>query len=857
MKARSSSALIGLAGLLAGTLGFFGAVPARAQSTPTLTGTSVTINDGLGNSTDPHVSGDWVSYTNNGTGLLGIDYYNLATAQSGSIDNDGGNDELSGISGTTIVYTHEDTSGNYSIDAFDIGSGNPPAALDPQSGSVRLTPAIGGDTVAWVDYTANPATPVIMADDLATGTVTQLGNPNVPNLEPAVSPDGSVITWVECEASGAPCDVWDAILGSDGTWTTNQLTDGASSDVDSEQPHTNGTIVVYSSLRSGIQGIYWQPVGGGAEQEAPFPAGGGTSSDAHVSGDLISFENLSSAGQSNIFVYSLATQTLYQVTNTPGVNAELDDISVTPGGAASVVWEALVSGQYNVYGFTFQAPPLTVTTTSLPDAGYGQPYSQTLATSGTGPDTWAVTGGALPAGLTLDPASGTISGTPTAAGPSAFTVSATDTGSPAQTATQQLTLSVDPAPLTAEVAGSQTYGGSPVFTVTGFTGLVNEDTAAVVTGSLTGCVTSLGAGAAPGTYSGTISGCSGLSSPNYAISYADAGVTVSPAPLTITASSPSMTYGAVPPTITPAYTGFANGDTDLSLATAPTCTTTATAASPVGTYPSSCTGAADPDYTISYNAGTVTVGQAGTSLAYTGPESIAVGTSLVPAATLSSPAAACEASQPVTFSLSANPANGTAGTYTLESATTISGGTATGASVSTSGWLAGAYTITASYPGTANCSASTTAEPLVVTTSGLAAAGAGTYSVTGTGQVGFGFIVARIPHTSFYLGDLSLISNGSWRLTGTMNTYALSSSTQGMVTGTGSLYWWNPALNNNRGGWQLAKAGVAFTASFAATTSTSPGSFGIQITYTPVSPQPPALPNSSPVSLKAGAVVMT
>ena len=855
MKASSPSALIATAALLAGTLGFFSAGPAQAQSTPTLSGTSDTVADGPGDSMDPHVSGDWVSYTNNGSGSSQIDYYNLATDQSGSISNNGGSDTLSGISGKTIVYTHQDASGNFSIETYDLATGNPPVVIDPQPGSIRLNPAIGGGTVAWIDYTANPATPAIMVDDLATGTVTQLGNPNVPNLEPAVSPDGSVVTWVECAASGTPCDVWDALLGSDGTWTTNQLTDGASSGVDSEQPHTNGSIVVYSSLRSGVQGIYWQPVGGGTEQAVPFPASPSTSSDPHVSGDLISLEN-TSAGQSNIFAYSLATQTLYQVTNTPGVNAELDDISVTPGGAAGVVWEALVAGQYNVYGFTFQSPPLTVTATGLPDDGYGQPYSATLATSGKGSDTWSVTSGALPAGLTLDPGSGVISGTPTAAGPSSFAVSATDTGNPAQTATQQLTLTVDRAPLTGEVAGSRTYGGSPLFTVTGYSGLVSGDTAAVVTGSLTGCATSLGPGAAPGTYFGTISGCSGLSSPNYTTSYADAGVTVSPAPLTITASSATMTYGGVVPAITASYAGFVSGDTAASLATAPSCSTTATPASPVGSYPSGCTGAADQDYTISSVAGTVTVAPAGTTLAYTGPQSIAARTSLVPAASLSSSAAACQASQSVTFTLSANPATGTAGTYTLESASTTSGGAATGASISTSGWLAGAYTITASYAGTVNCGASATGQPLVVTTAGLAAAGAGRYPLPGAGTVSFGFIVAKIPHTSSYLGAIALISNGSWRLTGTLTSYATSSATQGVVTGTGSLYSWNPALNNNRGGWQLAKTGAAFTACFTATTSTSPGSFGIQITYAPVPPQPPTLPNSSPISLTSGAIVM-
>ena len=41
--------------------------------------------------------------------------------------------------------------------------------------------------------------------------------------------------------------------------------------------------------------------------------------------------------------------------------------------------------------------------------------------------------------------------------------------------------------------------------------------------------------------------------------------------------------------------------------TPPTCSTTATSSSPVGVYPSSCSGATDPNYIISYRAGTVQV----------------------------------------------------------------------------------------------------------------------------------------------------------------------------------------------------------------------------------------------------------
>jgi large repetitive protein len=334
------------------------------------------------------------------------------------------------------------------------------------------------------------------------------------------------------------------------------------------------------------------------------------------------------------------------------------------------------------------------------------------------------------------------------------------------------------------------------------------------------------------------------------------GQKVKPAPLTITASGGSMTYGATPPAITPAYSGFVGGEGPGSLITPPACSTAATSASPVGTYPSSCSGAADANYAISYVGGQVTVSQAGTTLAYTGPLSASSGASLTPAAALSSPASACQAGQPVSFALNVNPATAAAGPYSLGSATTNGSGAAAGAPVSTAGWLAGAYIITASYAGTANCGAATATAPLAVTVPGLAAAGAGRYSITGVGPVKFGFIVAKIPHTSIYLGGISLVEDGAWRLTGIVSGYVKTASAQGTVTGTGSLSWWNPALNNHHGGWQLAGNAVAFSVSFSATTSTSPGTFGIHISYTPVSPQPATLPNSSPLTLQSGIIAM-
>jgi carbohydrate binding protein with CBM6 domain/putative Ig domain-containing protein len=97
--------------------------------------------------------------------------------------------------------------------------------------------------------------------------------------------------------------------------------------------------------------------------------------------------------------------------------------------------------------WTYTAAPLAVSTSSLPAATVGGSYSQDLSASGgISPYSWSLTSGSLPAGLSLV-SDGTISGTPTAVGSSTFTVQATDSGTPAVTATQQLTLTVDPAAL--------------------------------------------------------------------------------------------------------------------------------------------------------------------------------------------------------------------------------------------------------------------------------------------------------------------------------------------------------------------------------------------------------------------------
>lgn len=87
------------------------------------------------------------------------------------------------------------------------------------------------------------------------------------------------------------------------------------------------------------------------------------------------------------------------------------------------------------------APPLTITTTSLPGGTVQAAYSVTLlAAGGKTPYTWALVAGQLPAGLVLSGTAGTISGKPTSAQTSSFTVGVHDATGAAATLATSITI---------------------------------------------------------------------------------------------------------------------------------------------------------------------------------------------------------------------------------------------------------------------------------------------------------------------------------------------------------------------------------------------------------------------------------
>ncbi len=106
-------------------------------------------------------------------------------------------------------------------------------------------------------------------------------------------------------------------------------------------------------------------------------------------------------------------------------------ISGTPTVVGTFEFTVTATDAYGCTGqqdfvITVVCPTIDILPASLPSPVKNSAYSETLtATAGIAPFSFAVTGGALPAGLTLSP-DGTISGTPTASGVFNFTVTVTD-----------------------------------------------------------------------------------------------------------------------------------------------------------------------------------------------------------------------------------------------------------------------------------------------------------------------------------------------------------------------------------------------------------------------------------------------
>jgi hypothetical protein len=151
-------------------------------------------------------------------------------------------------------------------------------------------------------------------------------------------------------------------------------------------------------------------------------------------------QTVSATGGAAPYTFSVSAGTL-----PPGLTlASGGALTGTPTTAGSFTFTVMATdanGCMGTRGYTLViCPTIAISPASLPSGLAGVAYSQTLtASGGTAPHTFAVTSGALPAGVTLS-SSGVLTGTPTSSGSFSFTVTATDAGG--CTGSRSYTLSV-------------------------------------------------------------------------------------------------------------------------------------------------------------------------------------------------------------------------------------------------------------------------------------------------------------------------------------------------------------------------------------------------------------------------------
>ncbi|GLZ39298.1 putative Ig domain-containing protein [Actinokineospora sp. NBRC 105648] len=170
------------------------------------------------------------------------------------------------------------------------------------------------------------------------------------------------------------------------------------------------------------------------------------------------------------------------------LNTSTGVVSGTPTTAGSYTYTLTATDAFNqtaakTVTVAIAARP-TLSTATPPAPQVGVAYSTSFdVTGGTAPYSWALTAGSLPPGLTLNTATGVLSGTPTTTGTYSFSVTVIDAFG--QTATKAVTLTVGAGPIvitkTANTS-SAAVGSTVAYTITvantgstAFTGVTLSD----------------------------------------------------------------------------------------------------------------------------------------------------------------------------------------------------------------------------------------------------------------------------------------------------------------------------------------------------------------------------------------------
>ncbi len=489
-------------------------------------------------------------YTNNGDGATSDTFYieddygnqivfniTITPARSASItvSPSSANED----SGTPFVYTVTLSSTNSSATTVNLTRSGTATSGTDYTGAVTSVVVPANATSASfsvtpvADTTVEPDETVIF--QVANGTGYSIGNPSsatanivnddYPSASIAVSPasvaeDGSanlVYTVTLSQASPSALSIGFSVGG---TATSGTDYAAVNSPLVIAAGQTSGTITVDPTPDTTVEPdetvVISLNAGSGYTVGSPSSATGTilnddvvvtispTSLPAATAGTSYS-QTLSASGGTAPYGFAITTGTLPvgMLLSSAGV------LSGTPSGTGSFNFtvSATDSGASPIsgsraYTLTVAAPTVTLPATTLPNGTAGQAYSAaiTQASGGIAPYTYAVTAGALPAGVTVNSATGALSGTPTVTGNFSFTLVATDStsGTPGQASRSYTlaivapTLTVAPSTLPSGTAGTaysqtlSTSGGTAPYTYALSSGALPAGLSLSSTGVLSG-----------------------------------------------------------------------------------------------------------------------------------------------------------------------------------------------------------------------------------------------------------------------------------------------------------------------------------------------------------------------------------
>ena len=381
------------------------------------------------------------------------------------------------------AFSANATAGSYSVTASIGAAGSATFSLTNSAGAPGSITVTSGNNQSTA---ANSAfgSPLVVAVKDANGN--PVANASVTFTAPSsgASAKFSGAATVQTDASGSATSPTLTANATAGNYNVNATVTGAAAPAVFSLTNTAGsastiTATSGSGQSTPVNSIFSNPLVATVKD-----ASGNT-----VANVSVTFTAPASGASGTFTVAGAPAATATVQTNASGVATSPAFTANGTGGAYSVT--ASVSGAASPATFSLtNLSALTITQTSVPAGTVGLAYSFTFtAQNGTAPYKWAITTGALPAGLTLNAQTGAITGTATATGTFTFTLNLTDSSAPPQSASQPISLFINP-PVTQPVTPVFTLKGLPATqapgtNITGATVQLSQASSAAFTGTLT------------------------------------------------------------------------------------------------------------------------------------------------------------------------------------------------------------------------------------------------------------------------------------------------------------------------------------------------------------------------------------